>query len=56
MKIGKTPSDELKKEINDLVRKQIGPIASIDEIEFVEKLPKNPFGKDYAKSLKSPRA
>jgi acetyl-CoA synthetase len=53
LKIGKTPSEELKKEINDLVRKQIGPIASIDEIEFVEKLPKTRSGKIMRRVLKA---
>jgi acetyl-CoA synthetase len=53
LKIGKSPSEELKKEINDLVRKQIGPIASIDEIEFVEKLPKTRSGKIMRRILKA---
>jgi acetyl-CoA synthetase len=53
LKIGQTPSDELKKEINDLVRKQIGPIASIDEIEFVDKLPKTRSGKIMRRVLKA---
>jgi acetyl-CoA synthetase len=53
LKIGKTSSEELKKEINDLVRKQIGPIASIDEIEFVEKLPKTRSGKIMRRVLKA---
>jgi len=53
LKIGKTPSEELKKEINDLVRKQIGPIASIDEIEFVDKLPKTRSGKIMRRVLKA---
>jgi acetyl-CoA synthetase len=53
LKIGETPSDELKKEINDLVRKQIGPIASIDEIEFTDKLPKTRSGKIMRRVLKA---
>jgi len=53
LKIGKSPSEELKKEINDLVRKQIGPIASIDEIDFVEKLPKTRSGKIMRRILKA---
>jgi len=53
LKIGKSPSGELKKEINDLVRKQIGPIASIDEIEFVDKLPKTRSGKIMRRVLKA---
>ena len=53
LKIGQTPSEELKKEINNLVRKQIGPIASIDEIEFVDKLPKTRSGKIMRRVLKA---
>jgi acetyl-coenzyme A synthetase (EC 6.2.1.1) len=33
--------------------KQIGPIASIDEIEFVEKLPKTRSGKIMRRVLKA---
>jgi len=53
LKIGQTPSEELKKEINDLVRKQIGPIASIDEMDFVDKLPKTRSGKIMRRVLKA---
>jgi len=47
------PSDELKKELILQVRMQIGPIASPDEIEFVEKLPKTRSGKIMRRVLKA---
>ncbi|MFN4212695.1 MAG: AMP-binding protein [Microgenomates group bacterium] len=53
LKIGEKPSEELKKEINNLVRKEIGPIASIDEIEFVDVLPKTRSGKIMRRVLKA---
>ena len=53
LKIDKKPSEELKKEINNLVRQQIGPIANLDEIEFVEKLPKTRSGKIMRRVLKA---
>jgi acetyl-CoA synthetase len=53
LKLGQTPSDELKKELVALVRKSIGPIATPDEIEFVEKLPKTRSGKIMRRVLKA---
>ncbi len=53
LKLGQQPSDDLKKEINNLVRKEVGPIASIDEIEFVDKLPKTRSGKIMRRVLKA---
>lgn len=53
LKIGQQPNEEIKKQINELVRKEIGPIASIDEIEFVEKLPKTRSGKIMRRVLKA---
>ncbi|MCS7093167.1 MAG: acetate--CoA ligase [Patescibacteria group bacterium] len=47
------PSEDLKKELNLNVRMFIGPIASIDEIEFVEKLPKTRSGKIMRRVLKA---
>jgi len=38
-------SDELKKEMITHVRKEIGPIATPDAIQFVEGLPKTRSGK-----------
>ena len=38
LKVGHEPSEELKKELAQQVRKMVGPIATPDEIEFVESL------------------
>ncbi|MEK7633773.1 MAG: acetate--CoA ligase [Patescibacteria group bacterium] len=53
LKVGVTPSDELKKELVLTVRKSIGPIATPDEIEFVDKLPKTRSGKIMRRVLKA---
>jgi len=53
LKHGVAPSDELKKELVLQVRMQIGPIATPDEIEFVEKLPKTRSGKIMRRVLKA---
>ena len=38
-------SDKVKKEINQLISDQIGPIAKLDKIQFVSGLPKTRSGK-----------
>lgn len=53
LKQGVVPSDELKAELVQTVRKSIGPIATPDEIEFVEKLPKTRSGKIMRRVLKT---
>lgn len=53
LKVGVTPSDELKKELVQTVRKSIGPIATPDEIDFVDKLPKTRSGKIMRRVLKA---
>lgn len=53
LKHGVTPSEELKKELTLQVRNQIGPIATPDEIEFVDKLPKTRSGKIMRRLLKA---
>ncbi len=53
LKIGQKPTESLKTKINNLVREKIGPIASLDEIEFVDKLPKTRSGKILRRVLKS---
>ena len=52
LKSGITPSDELKKELVMQVRKEIGPIATIDIIQFTEGLPKTRSGKIMRRILK----
>ena len=45
LKVGVAKSDDLKKELVAWVRKQIGPIASPDKIQFADALPKTRSGK-----------
>jgi acetyl-CoA synthetase len=49
---GETPSDELKKELVAWVRKEIGPIASPDLIQFAPGLPKTRSGKIMRRILR----
>lgn len=48
-----SPSEELKKELTLQVRMEIGPIATPDEIVFVDKLPKTRSGKIMRRVLKA---
>ncbi len=48
-----SPSDSLKKEIAKHLRQAIGPIATPDEIYFVESLPKTRSGKIMRRVLKA---
>ncbi len=49
---GVTGDEQLKKEINDLISKQIGPIAKCDKIQFVSGLPKTRSGKIMRRILR----
>ena len=49
---GQTWSDELKKELRDWVRKEIGAIASPDKIQFSPGLPKTRSGKIMRRILR----
>ncbi len=49
---GVTGDEHLKKEINDLISKQIGPIAKCDKIQFVTGLPKTRSGKIMRRILR----
>ena len=53
LKVGVQPTDELKNELKQQVRKLIGPIATPDEIEFVPALPKTRSGKIMRRVLKA---
>jgi len=53
LKQGVPSSDQLKQELVQRVRKSIGPIATPDEIEFVDKLPKTRSGKIMRRVLKA---
>ncbi len=49
---GQDPTDELKKELVQWVRKEIGPIASPDLIQFSPGLPKTRSGKIMRRILR----
>jgi acetyl-CoA synthetase len=49
---GETASDALKTELRDWVRREIGPIASPDLIQFAQGLPKTRSGKIMRRSLR----
>jgi acetyl-CoA synthetase len=53
LKNDSSPSEELKKEISTHLRKVIGPIATPDEINFVDSLPKTRSGKIMRRVLKA---
>jgi len=48
-----TPSDELKKDLTEHLRKTVGPVATPEEIYFVSKLPKTRSGKIMRRVLKA---
>jgi acetyl-CoA synthetase len=52
LKVGYDPSDELKKELVQHVRKEIGPIASPDVIHWAPALPKTRSGKIMRRILR----
>jgi acetyl-CoA synthetase len=53
LKVGFKPSEELTKELKMKVREMIGPIATPDEIEYVDSLPKTRSGKIMRRLLKA---
>jgi len=52
LKLGQKASDELKKTLVQHVRKEIGPIATPDKIQFADSLPKTRSGKIMRRILK----
>jgi len=52
LKVGFTPSDDLKKELVNHIRKEIGPIASPDKLHFTDGLPKTRSGKIMRRILR----
>jgi acetyl-CoA synthetase len=52
LKTGQTPSEELRKELNSWVRKEIGPIATPDVIQWAPGLPKTRSGKIMRRILR----
>jgi acetyl-CoA synthetase len=53
LKQGNTPSDSLKQELLQTVRRELGPIAVIGELNFVDMLPKTRSGKIMRRVLKA---
>jgi acetyl-CoA synthetase len=53
LKMGSSPSPELKKELLDTVRHELGPVAVIGELNFVSMLPKTRSGKIMRRVLKA---
>ncbi|HEY6981309.1 AMP-binding enzyme, partial [Reyranella sp.] len=52
LKAGQQPSEELRKELSGWVRKEIGPIASPDVIQWAPGLPKTRSGKIMRRILR----
>lgn len=53
LKAGHEPSDRVKSELRETVRKEFGPLAVIEEINFVATLPKTRSGKIMRRVLKA---
>ena len=53
LKQGHEPSDELRAELLRTVREQLGPVAVIGELTFVDVLPKTRSGKIMRRVLKA---
>jgi acetyl-CoA synthetase len=50
---GAVPSPDLRKEVSETMRREVGPIASPDEVYFVTRLPKTRSGKVLRRILKA---
>jgi acetyl-CoA synthetase len=53
LKQGRQPSDELRAEILETLRRELGPVAVVGELQFVEVLPKTRSGKIMRRVLKA---
>jgi acetyl-CoA synthetase len=53
LNVGIAPSDDMKKELIALVRKEIGVIATVDVIQFAPSLPKTRSGKIMRRILRN---
>ncbi|TMC36700.1 MAG: acetyl-CoA synthetase, partial [Chloroflexi bacterium] len=53
LKQGQTPSESLQKELLATVRRELGPVAVIGELNFVDMLPKTRSGKIMRRVLKA---
>jgi acetyl-CoA synthetase len=53
LKVGYSPSDQLKKQLVDHIRSELGPIATPSELDFVTMLPKTRSGKILRRVIKA---
>jgi acetyl-CoA synthetase len=53
LRAGNEPSDKLKQELLDTVRRELGPVAVIGDLNFVDMLPKTRSGKIMRRVLKA---
>jgi acetyl-CoA synthetase len=53
LKAGREPSEQMRSELRETVRKEFGPLAVIEEINFVTMLPKTRSGKIMRRVLKA---
>jgi acetyl-CoA synthetase len=53
LKQGREPSEELRSELLQTVRRELGPVAVIGELQFVSTLPKTRSGKIMRRVLKA---
>ncbi len=53
LKQGRQPSEELRRELLDTVRRELGPVAVIGDLHFVGMLPKTRTGKIMRRVLKA---
>ena len=53
LKVGQQPSDALRRELLEMVRRDLGPVAVIGELHFVGLLPKTRSGKIMRRVLKA---
>ena len=53
IKAGNNPTQELRRELREHVRKAIGPLATPEEIHFVKSLPKTRSGKIMRRVVKA---
>jgi acetyl-CoA synthetase len=53
LKHGQTPSDDLRRALLDTVRRELGPVAVIGELNFVSMLPKTRSGKIMRRVLRA---
>jgi acetyl-CoA synthetase len=53
LRVGNQPSEELKKELINHIRKEMGPIVVMKDINFIKQLPKTRSGKIMRRVIKA---